>query len=76
MDDGISWVKNTTKRSSSGSSQKKVLADEEIVPMEPYGIAVSMAWYLATIAAFVYIIVSLFEAGVPGSDVPFIILTD
>ena len=53
-----------------------MLADEEIVPMEPYGIAVSMAWYLATIAAFVYIIVSLFEAGVPGSDVPFIILTD
>ena len=33
-------------------------------------------WYVATIAAFVYIIVSLYEAGVPGSDVPFIILTD
>lgn len=58
------------------ASQQNLFRENDVVPMKPYGIAVSLAWYVSCIVVFVLIILQLYQAGVPGSEVPFLILTD
>ena len=44
--------------------------------MDRYGMGVSMTWYTAVIGLFVVIIINMGDAGVPGAEIPLIILSD
>ncbi len=52
------------------------LVNSEVTPMRGYAMLVSLLWYLVVVASFVGIILYLVEQGVPGSEIPKLILTD
>lgn len=52
------------------------LVSSEVTPMRGYAMLVSTVWYVAVVAIFVGIILYLVELGVPGSEIPKLILTD
>ncbi|MEM7081001.1 MAG: site-2 protease family protein, partial [Pseudomonadota bacterium] len=54
----------------------KTFRENEVAPMDTYGMVVSMGWYVATLTAFVWIIMQMYAAGVPGAEVPYLILTE
>jgi len=51
-------------------------AEDEVVPMDSYGVAVSLVWYIGTIGVFLLVMYWLFERGVPGANIPMLILQD
>lgn len=50
--------------------------DQDVAPMDYYGVAVSLAWYVGTIAVFVFVMYQLYLAEVPGGNIPMLILRD
>ena len=50
--------------------------DSDVVPMNPYGVAVSLAWYLGTICTFIFVMYWLYLNNVPGANIPMLILQD
>jgi putative peptide zinc metalloprotease protein len=45
-------------------------------PMNINGMAVSLLWYVLVVAAFVLVIVTMEATGVPGAEIPSIVLSD
>ena len=44
--------------------------------MDGYGVSVSMLWYVLSAVLFIWLIVSLAETGIAGTDIPALILRD
>jgi len=47
-----------------------------LLPMAPYGVLVSLVWYVGTICIFLFVMYQLYLAEVPGANIPFLILQD
>lgn len=50
-------------------SEWRVSLAEDITPLTTYGIWFSLLWYLATLMAFLIIIVLIAQSGLPGSEI-------
>ena len=50
--------------------------DNDVVPMDTYGVTVSLAWYLGTICTFIFVMYWLYLNDVPGANIPMLILQD
>lgn len=55
---------------------QRAMRDKDVVPMDGYGVAVSLAWYVGTIAVFLFVMYWLYQADVPGANIPMLILQD
>ena len=55
---------------------QRAMRDKHVVPMNGYGVAVSLGWYVGTICIFLFVMYRLYEAGVPGANIPMLILQD
>jgi len=55
---------------------QRTARDQDVTPMDLYGVLVSLAWYVGTIAVFVFVMYQLYLAEVPGGDIPMLILRD
>lgn len=55
-------------------SEWKISLAEDITPLTPYGIWFCLLWYMATIAAFLIIIVLIATSGLPGSEIALAVL--
>lgn len=55
---------------------QQTFRDNDITEMDRRGIGLSLAWYFVTIVVFVWVIVSMHNAAVPGADLPIAILSD
>lgn len=55
-------------------SEWKISLAEDITPLTSYGIWFCLLWYMATIAAFLIIIVLIATSGLPGSDIALAVL--
>lgn len=47
---------------------------QTVKPMDRYGVLFSLAWYLITLGIFIFMILAIAEAGLPGSEVATTIL--
>lgn len=52
------------------------MRDADVVPMKPYGAAVSLAWLVAVASIFIGIIVYIANTEIPGSEIPLMILSE
>lgn len=52
----------------------KEFKHQTVTPMDRYGVLFSLVWYLITVAAFVFIILSIAGSGLPGSEIATTIL--
>ena len=50
--------------------------DKDVVPMNLYGAAVSLLWYVGTISVFLFTMYWLYLQEVPGANIPVLILQD
>lgn len=55
-------------------SEWRISLAEDITPLTPYGIWFCLLWYMATIAAFLVIIVLIATSGLPGSEIALAVL--
>ena len=55
---------------------QRAMRDQDVVPMNAYGVAVSLAWYVGTICMFLLVMYQLYLADVPGANIPMLILQD
>ncbi len=52
----------------------KEFKHQTVTPMDRYGVLFSLVWYLLTVGAFVFIILSIAGSGLPGSEIATTIL--
>lgn len=52
----------------------KEFKHQVVTPMDRYGVLFSLAWYLLTLGAFVFIILNIAASGLPGSEIATTIL--
>ncbi len=52
----------------------KEFKHQTVTPMDRYGVVFSLAWYLLTVGAFIYIILNIAASGLPGSEIATTIL--